>query len=147
ADGNLIEWSDSLGNRLVRTCGDLSRTLTESEFDPQGQLGGVVRYHYDAPSSLVPMEAAHARGRLTWVEDAAGASHFGYDARGRMVEELRVLEGREFRTRQAYDNLDQVVRLTYPDGDELDYVFNERGLLTRIPGVLERIEYNAAGFA
>jgi len=147
ADGNLFRWEDAVGNRVVRTFDFVGRPLTETSFDPHGQQLDVVRYHYDAPSPLVRMDAVHALGRVTWVEDAAGASHFGYDVRGRLVEELRVIEGREFRTRQAFDNLDQVVRLTYPDGDSLDYVFNARGLLARIPGVIERLEYNAAGLA
>ncbi|MBF5042068.1 hypothetical protein FGE12_06650 [Aggregicoccus sp. 17bor-14] len=147
-DDNLVDWQDATGQHLLKTYDGLGRLLTERHLRPDGASAGELRYHYDTPSPRTPGEsAAFARGRLTWVEDLAGQEHFAYDARGHLVEDLRVVDGRDYRTRQRYDNLDRVVALTYPDDTTLDYVFNERGLLASVPGVVRSIDYNAVGLA
>ena len=37
-----------------------------------------------------------------------------------------------YATRFDYDSLDRVTRLSYPDNDEVTYVYNNRSLLQRI---------------
>jgi RHS repeat-associated protein len=96
--------------------------------------------------------ATNTKGVLAYVWDQSGEEHFSYDARGRMTwrvkrvfdPELEVLVG--FPIRQSYDSLDRVTRLTYPDLDYVDYVYNSRNLLESIVGgpsgaIIQSIDY------
>jgi RHS repeat-associated protein len=43
--------------------------------------------------------------------------------------------------------VDRLARVTYPEGRTLDYRYTPRGLLTEVPGILNRIDYNEHGLA
>lgn len=144
-DGNLATWWDAEGQRVDRVYDGAGRIQRETYVGTEGEAQGTIVYHYDEPSPRLGGGELQT-GRLTWVEDLAGEEHFEYDARGRMVHDVRVVRGREYRTSQAFDAADRVVRLTYPDGDAIDIEYNERGLVRRIPGVVTAVEYDAKGF-
>ena len=144
-DGNVVRWRDALGQGVDRTHDAAGRVLTEAHVDARGAEVRRVLWHYDEPSPR--LGGAGSPGELSWVEDAAGEEHFAYDARGRLKVDLRIVGGRAYRTEQAYDNLDHVVALTYPDGSTLPYLYNERGLLESVPRVVRHVEYDARGLA
>ncbi|MCL2450917.1 MAG: Hint domain-containing protein, partial [Polyangiaceae bacterium] len=148
-DGNMLDAADALGQHAHHTYDAAGRVLTASYVDAQGNSQGQVTYHYDDPSPRFP-SAASAVGRLSWVQDLAGEEHFAYDARGRQVDDLRIVQtssgsSGEYDLHQAYDNLDHVVTLTYPNGAAVTNTYNERGLLSSISGVVDSIAYDAFG--
>ncbi|MGA1237313.1 MAG: toxin TcdB middle/N-terminal domain-containing protein, partial [Limisphaerales bacterium] len=121
----------------------------------EGQSHSVI-YHYDTPfPNLVQGDnttatARNTKGAVTWVEDLSGEEHTSYDSRGRVEWVVKripdpLLASKtqpssaslplvSFRTGFAYDSLDRLTRLTYPDSDQLRYEYNDRNLVRRIPG-------------
>ena len=119
-------------------------------------LTNSVLYHYDEPIPNLPQgdttttTGRNARGALAWVEDLSGEEHTSYDQRGRvewvvkrtpdpllfsqslLTSAATSLVG--YKTAFAYDSLDRLTNLTYPDADQLRYEYNDRNLLQRIPG-------------
>jgi RHS repeat-associated protein len=91
------------------------------------------------------------RGRAVLVKDANGISTaFAYDARGSLL--TRTVEGAlpedDAVTSFAYDEVGQVSRITQPDGDYLDYEYDDAHRLEAIEDAAgNRIEYalDAAG--
>ncbi|MCZ7639101.1 MAG: hypothetical protein M5U12_25450 [Verrucomicrobia bacterium] len=97
------------------------------------------------------------------MEDLSGEEHTSYDERGRVEAVIKRIPDPlgqslltsaptlvSYRTAFAYDSLDRLVRLEYPDADQLRYEYNDRSLLQRIPGgpsgsVISNIVYRPSG--
>ena len=129
---NDLRWREPPADRDAHRCGRTGRRQ--------------VVYHYDDPSPKFPDDAT-ALGELTWVEDAAGEEHYRHDERGHAVETIRVVDGKEYGLAAEYDDVDRLARVSYPDGRTLDYRYTARGLLTEVPGIVNRIDYNEQGLA
>ncbi|MFH2124142.1 MAG: toxin TcdB middle/N-terminal domain-containing protein [Pseudomonadota bacterium] len=95
--------------------------------------------------------AAGTKGYLSWIKDQSGEEHNSYDSRGRiewLVKRIKSGSSNElenFYTGMAYDSMDRVTDLTYPDQTTVSYQFNNRGLLEAVPGVINAYDYNPAG--
>lgn len=74
-------------------------------------------------------------GRLTSLADAQGSASFGYDARGNLLSETRVIGGQSYTTGYGWDLADNLVSLTYPSGRIVTY---SRDGLGRVTGVTTR---------
>ena len=145
--GNLIQTTDNKGQVISFTYDGANRLLTEDYHD-DAAITPDVTFHYDAPSAAYP-DAANLKGNLAWVEDLSGATFFSYDARGNPLWTVKRVHDadtfRDYRTTTAYDALDRVVSLTYPDDDKIQYIYNNRTLLESIPGVVNAIDYHTSG--
>lgn len=65
--------------------------------------------------------------------DGSGETHWTYDQRGRMVEEVKAIFNRgPYTTRWRYDNQDRVKQMFYPNGDLVSFVYNYQGELAQI---------------
>lgn len=136
-----------------------------------GQGEGVspsVIYHYDTPDPNLPQgdnttaTGGNTKGMLAWIEDLSGEEHTSYDTRGRIEWMVKRIPDPEFlsrltphvslvsyRTAFAYDSLDRVTTLTYPDNDEVSHLYSPRNLLVRITGgpsgsILSNLLYRAS---
>jgi len=141
--GNLRHRTDARGAYVATDYDPLGRPILERLIASDGAEEEKVAYHYDDPSPLFQGDVAI--GELSWVEDGAGEEHFRRDERGRLVESVRKVDGKSYRIERAYDDLDRLTRLTYPDGHALDRRYNPRGLLESVPGVITSISYDARG--
>ena len=159
---NLIGTSDAKNQRITYTYDGANRIRTEDYHD-EGQSFSAnfafnpalpistmnrpdVAYFYDVPKTGLDVgdgsvaTAANTRGKLAYVWDLSGEEHTSYDSRDRVgwvVKRVRdPLHGQlvSFRTAFAYDSLDRLTGLTYPDNDALGYEYNDRSLLARIQG-------------
>lgn len=144
-NGNLRYRRDANGVEVEYTYDAANRLLSERW--PTANPATYAIYHYDADLAPQHTDAANTLGRMSWIEDQAGAIYFSYDARGNTTSTIRQFkdEGLSFVTHTDYDALDRPWRLTYPDGFTLNYVYDSRGLLARIPGFVENIGYTASG--
>jgi len=145
---------------------------------PGGEGSGVrasVVYHYDLPlpnvdaGDTTTVTGQNTLGKLAWVEDLSGEEHTSYDARGRLAYTIKRLPDLQFlyatnaglnqplvsyMTAFAYDSLDRMTTLTYPDSDAISYTYNNRNLLqsilggvnglTRAGAVIENVAYQAS---
>ena len=71
-------------------------------------------------------------GRLTSLADAQGSASFGYDARGNLLSETRVIGGQSYTTGYAWDLGDHLVSLTYPSGRIVSYARDGLGRVTAV---------------
>ncbi|MCL4180537.1 MAG: VCBS repeat-containing protein [Verrucomicrobia bacterium] len=145
-----------------------------STLNPQPSTHSV-SYHYDTPFPNLPVgdnttaTANNTKGMLAWVEDLSGEEHTSYDSRGRVESVIKRIpdplffslsasggEGRgevdlvSYRTGYAYDSLDRLTTLTYPDNDQVSQTYNARNLLRQITGgpsgnIISNILYRPSG--
>jgi RHS repeat-associated protein len=180
---NLTNRVDGEGQQTLYTYDGVNRIQTQHSpgahtpppwrFDPKEPD---VRYHYDLPVANLAVgdgtvtNTINTRGRLAWVADLSGEEYLSYDPRGgvnmavKRVPDPYFLSATNrayapilvnYRTGWSYDGLGQLTRVMYPDGDEVTFVFNVRGLLqevlgavnglTRLGRVVEESAYTAAG--
>jgi RHS repeat-associated protein len=142
--GNLLVTRDALGQEIRRTYDAAHRLREERWIYNNGQAEVVnARYHYDGDLSPLYPDAQNTLGQTAYIEDQAGSVHFSYDARGNVIGSVRRFkdEGLALVTRLTYDSMDRLVEATFPDGSTVEYQYNERGLLARIPGFVEAISY------
>ncbi len=144
--GNPVTRTDARGATVAFSYDAINRPLAETLTSAAGQVEERVAYHYDDPSPRFPDDRLSA-GTLTWVEDGAGIEHYRHDDRDRLVEMIRVIDGKDHHLAEEHDDLDRLASVTYPDGRKLDYRYNERGLLRAVPGILDRVDYDQRGLA
>ncbi|MEZ4684286.1 MAG: toxin TcdB middle/N-terminal domain-containing protein, partial [Caldilineaceae bacterium] len=145
--GNPVE-TRSGGQHLLRDY-DLANRLIAERIDGDTP---VVRYiWHDALDALPPGADTFSIGHILRIEDAAGVTRFGYDARGRVIRKrwVSVAGGAEHALDFAYRSDDQPSRIIYPDGGAgrlaLTQQYNARGLLDAVPSVVEKFTYDLAG--
>ena len=143
--GNVLSQIDGRGASVFTEYDELGRPSLQRLVDPAGIEEERTRYHYDDASPLFPGDVA--TGELAWVEDGAGEEHYRRDERGRLVEFVRKVDGREYRIATAYDGLDRVARVTFPSGRGIDLIHNPRSLPESVPGIVRSIEYGPQGLA
>jgi YD repeat-containing protein len=88
-------------------------------------------------------------GRLVEVQDASGTLNLSYDARGRMIERRRAVEGKTYVTGFRYDSMDRVTEVIYPDGFLANYAYDSGDNLAAVTDrdgrpIAEGFQYNAA---
>jgi RHS repeat-associated protein len=174
---NLRERLDAKGQRTVYTYDGVNRLLTEDYRDEQAPFShhydydplfpvspsnrADVCYFYDAPRFQTGQEAQafptrNTKGYLASVWDLSGAEHTSYDDRGRVESTLKLIpdpvHGNPvgYQTSFAYDAMDRLVSLTYPDHDRIEYGYNARNLLRDIHGessisILDDLAYTPSG--
>ncbi len=91
-------------------------------------------YQYDGTS------AGSDKGRRTSMWDSAGNSSWKYDQYGRVTRATRVVDGRSYASNYAYDALDRVRKMTYPDGEALAYSYQANTLLDRIQSSIGNLD-------
>ncbi|MBT8060772.1 MAG: hypothetical protein KJO33_14320, partial [Gammaproteobacteria bacterium] len=142
---------DGLGNRLRKDSPDSGVTLWEHDAagNPTAAIdarGVRTEYVYDALGRLLsiatPDESLnvqfsydagpHGIGRLTGMVDAWGQVQFEYDAGGKLMTEVRVIDGETYITAHEYDPAGQRVRTVYPSGMAIDFERDAAGRVTAI---------------
>ncbi|MDO5616148.1 MAG: hypothetical protein Q4G16_08150, partial [Cruoricaptor ignavus] len=91
-----------------------------------------VRYHYGTAE-----ETPSRRGRLWLVEDASGGIEYFFGNIGEIIKEIRTIrisptEIQTYVTESEYDSWNRIQKLTYPDGEILDYGYNRAGKLNKL---------------
>jgi RHS repeat-associated protein len=100
-----------------------------------------VRYTYGGP------EAKFNRiGRLVLQEDGSGAQEFFYGRLGETVKTIRTVVvnptmALTYVWEASYDSWNRLQTMTYPDGEILDYGYNEAGKLSHLTGKRGREDY------
>ncbi|HEY5912363.1 MAG TPA: toxin TcdB middle/N-terminal domain-containing protein [Verrucomicrobiae bacterium] len=172
---NLVEARDAKNQRITYTYDGTNRLLTEDYhdegeafsygfvYDPARPVSSSnrpdVAYFYDSPVTNLDLgngmlgTAENTRGMLAYVWDLSGEEHRSYSAR--LLEAYTVkrivdpVDGTlvSYQSRQEYDSLDRLTRLTYPDNDTIDYDYNDRKLLRGISGEASGAILSVADYA
>ncbi len=127
AAGRRVAAHAPTGDSILTAWDAAGRPLTE-DWDGDGAPEVVNRYD----------ESEAGRGRLTSALDPAGEIRFGYDDRGRVVEQVRTVDGTPWKSTFTWDARDRLVQRRFPDGTTLRWSYDARGFLVGIDGHLEQ---------
>lgn len=133
-----VQRTDADG-RILRSVRDIYGRITELREGASATL--IEQYQYDSGPG------ANLRGRLARVSGDFGQVDYSYTAEGQAREIRRQIRGLAdtFVTGFEYDGKRNIKRVTYPDGSVIDYERSTTGLLQRIPGFIDQIEYGPTG--
>lgn len=144
AAGNVLTSTDARGITQTRTYDALNRLLSVSYPTP----GENITYTWDSAPGCT-----YGVGRLCAVIDGAGSSRFAYDSRGHLLSHTRTEAGFEYTTTYTRDEDGRVIGLTYPTGQEVNFIRDSDGVIEQIttdaediPGlkVVDQVRVNAA---
>ncbi len=145
--GNLIQTRDNK-NQVITYSYDAVNRLTKEDFDDPAFPGVEVVYTYDAASPDYPL-ADNLKGKLAYVTDLSGGAFFSYDPQGNVSWQIKRINQhngeKDYRTSFNYDGLNRLVSQVWPDGEGVRYEYDTRGLLTEIPGLINRLQYEVSG--
>ncbi len=129
ANGNLTQQIDSKGQTIDFSYDQLNR-LSGKQYEDANLT--TVSYYYDQATSTNPI------GRLTSVADNSGTTQFSYDEQGRTSGVLRTIDNAPpnypptYSTGFAYDPLNRVTQIIYPDGDQANYAYDGAGNMSTV---------------
>ncbi|MBP4140409.1 hypothetical protein J3S90_01165 [Flavobacterium sp. P4023] len=146
---------DLAGNLTKRVTQDIKNTVPN---------GGAIQYEYDYnrlesikypknPQNNVQYNygkangTASRRGRLWFVQDASGGQEFFYGKLGEVEKEIRTLritptDVQTYISQFEYDTWNRIQKMTYPDGEVVDYTYNRAGNLQSMQGKKESHTYD-----
>ena len=143
-NGNVVSQTDAKGQATTWTYDVLDRVTAQ-----QNQDGTGITYTYDS-DQLGLGNDNYCLGRLTMVEDESGWTKFAYDLQGKVSEEHKMIHGAPgvAMTRYDYTGLGQLLAVTYPDGETVEYDYESPGALTSLSGAntyVQDIHYDIFG--
>lgn len=137
---------DLAGNMLKKVTGNIRKTFGDaaiqytydherlSHIEYPKNIQNNVRFHYGAAG------AEHNRaGRVWLVEDGSGGQEYFFDPHGEVTKNIRTLIINSaivstYVSTYAYDSWNRIQKMTYPDGEVLDYSYNQAGQLLSLKG-------------
>jgi len=117
-DPDMGTWNytyDAQGNLKTQTSAGITTTLT---YDGLNRVLSKT-YSNDSPSVTYSYDANGDVGYRTGMSDETGATTWDYDARGRLIREMKTVSGRSFITLYTYNSADQVTFMAYPNNEVL----------------------------
>jgi RHS repeat-associated protein len=101
-----------------------------------------VQYNYGKADGT-----ASRRGRLWFVQDASGGQEFFYGKLGEVEKEIRTLritptDIQTYISQFEYDTWNRIQKMTYPDGEAVEYTYNRAGNLQSMQGKKESHTYD-----
>jgi len=145
---------DLAGNLTSRITQDIKNTVPN---------GGAIQYEYNFnrlesikypknPQNNVQYNygkadgTASRRGRLWFVQDASGGQEFFYGKLGEVEKEIRTLritptDIQTYISQFEYDTWNRIQKMTYPDGEVVEYTYNRAGNLQSMQGKKESHTY------
>ncbi|WP_281235089.1 SpvB/TcaC N-terminal domain-containing protein [Flavobacterium gelatinilyticum] len=146
---------DLAGNLISRITQDIKNTVPN---------GGMIEYGYNYnrlesikypknPQNNVQYNygkadgTASRRGRLWFVQDASGGQEFFYGKLGEVEKEIRTLritptDVQTYISQYEYDTWNRIQKMTYPDGEVVEYTYNRAGNLQSMQGKKESHTYD-----
>jgi RHS repeat-associated protein len=146
---------DLAGNLTSRITQDIKNTVPN---------GGAIEYVYNYnrlesikypknPQNNVQYNYGKAdgtpsrRGRLWFVQDASGGQEFFYGKLGEVEKEIRTLritptDIQTYISQFEYDTWNRIQKMTYPDGEVVEYTYNRAGNLQSMQGKKESHTYD-----
>ncbi len=148
-DAGVTVWTyDNAGNMLTNQSAHIELPITYS-YDynrltdvtyPDNEYNNI---HYEYGEAGADENRA---GRIKTVEDGTGAQLFYYGNMGEIIQTTQAISVPDhgtyaFKTYWKYDSWNRIQRIIYPDGEELNYVYNSGGQLESMSGTKGLSEY------
>ena len=120
-NGNPVRQTDANQNATTRHYDALNRERVLVTHDDQR-----IAYTYD--------DGDNAIGQRTAVQTPHLARSFSYDRRGRTTARTLTMDGHTWTSKMAYDDLNRLVSMTYPDGELVHTQYDARSLVNKVTG-------------
>ncbi|MBU7038791.1 MAG: hypothetical protein HXS52_12740 [Theionarchaea archaeon] len=142
SSGSLISTKDRGGNQVQFNYDAIGRLAQLQYHD-----GSIVSFFYDLNSNVVKV--------VDNCPNPGDHTEYKYDAWNRVVEETRHISSQEYTIMAEYSVISQLEKLTYPDGMQILYSYDDLGELTEIRRYVDGINdevlihnalYNSKGF-
>ncbi len=117
--GNITSFTDGKGNETVFTYDSLYR-LTQIQYEDQS----TVSFFYDLNSNTTRMNDN--------APQAGDYAEYSYDSWNRLTSETRHISQSSYTVSYQYDVANRLTALTYPDGMEILYSYDDLGRTTEI---------------
>lgn len=160
AASNLTRTLDAKSQEIVMAYDGANRIQSEDYLDAAARTPDVT-YFYDTAVTVpagdgTSVTSQQVKGKLASVTDLSGGEVLSYDARGRTAWKIKRIPDPKtgvlasYMSQFAYDSLDRLTQLTYPDGDHVGYTYNTRNLPETITGgpggfIVPNMNYLASG--
>ena len=135
AAGNLLSHVNALADSILYRYH--YNQLTDVEF-PRYPANNV-HYLYGTPTDT----NINAVGKIIFQEDASGWQTFKYGKLGELTENIRTFalpfesQTYTFKMQYKYDSYNRIQKMTYPDGEVVQYDYNRGGLLKKVYGTVK----------
>lgn len=127
SNSNLIDSTDAEAVHAHFTYDSLNRTTSVSYSDSTPGIS----YYYDGENPLeIPCQ--NPIGRLTGISTQRIKEAFSYDTMGRLIKEIKEIDGQSFEIFFAYDLAGNLVSEVYPSGRVISREINSAGSITGI---------------
>lgn len=131
---------DIAGNMTTRAVG--ASGVTRYTYDGQDRLTSVV---YPGTTPAIS-NTYNKTAKLLTTNATGGNRSFTYDAAGNLIQETLALDGKSFTAKYAYNGLDQLSSVTYPQsGRVVNYAPDALGRPTIVSGYVSAIKYWPSG--
>jgi RHS repeat-associated protein len=154
AGGKLVERIDADGTKLFHTY-DVQGRLIKIESESDGVAGAdrddglprltTIREIFYDIDPVQPSEDRFLEGRIALLREAGNEMRYCYDRAGKKVREEVKTAGVTLAVHRRYNLQGNLTSITYPDGRRVDYVLDQSGSVTEIPGIANHIQFGADG--
>lgn len=154
ATGEIRYTYDAVGNQLTKSTPNLRETISPDaviKYDYNFQRKVAIYYPDNIQNNVRLTYGAagssdNRAGRLILREDASGGQAFYYGPQGEVVRTVRtmIINATTILTyvsEATYDSWNRLQTMTYPDGELLDYTYDQSGQLTTVMGVKAGTEF------
>jgi RHS repeat-associated protein len=129
---------DSAGNRKTQV--DARAKTTTYAYDALNRLVSMTyattalntTFTYDTAQVSCAVGETFAKGRLTRIVDGSGSTDYCYDRFGNLVRKVQTTNAKVFTLRYVYDVPGRLLKTIYPDGAEVDYVYDAQGRVAEV---------------
>ncbi len=133
AQGNLATQTDAKGNITTLIYDGLNRLVSKTFSNGSP----AITYSYDAGTN---------KGYRTGMTDGTGSTSWVYDARGRLIREDKTILDQTFTTQYGYNSADQVISMTYPTNEVVNFTYLPQGGVRSVGNYLTDAKVNTYGF-
>ena len=136
--GEVLTSTDPLGNKTTNTYDPKGNLLTVTAPAPDGNMpASVTQFQYNGlgeltqitdPRQNVTTLTYTTAGLIATIKDAQQhVTTYGYDARGNRTSVIDPINGSAHPTTFAYDLMNRLTGITYPDGSTVGFTYDSRG--------------------
>lgn len=146
SNSNLVGKTDARAVHTAYTYDSLNRVSSISYTDSTP----AITYYYDGDNPI-NVSSLNPKGRLTGIATARIKEAFSYDTSGRIINEVKEIDGQLYAISYTYDLAGNVTSQVYPSGRIVSGEINSAGRITRlrdetrVRDILSNISYTAFG--
>lgn len=139
--GQREQWFNNRGE-IVRTRDSNGNDVTVQR-DLEGRVTHVQHNGVQVEAFTYDDDNAGSDGRLVLAQYANGQQQFSYDARGFLQQHIVTVEGQAFTLGYEHNDMGKQTAITYPDGTRITRQHKSNGMVHRIDGIIDDINYDA----